>query len=68
MRPGSLESLRGVQTALAESIVPQLASAYGQDIAGTLQMLLESLAAEWDSLVEDLSEDNRRMRELLAGA
>jgi hypothetical protein len=65
MRPGSLESLRGIQAALAGSIIPELSSAYAQDTAGTLQMLIESLAAEWDGLVEELSEDNRLMRELL---
>jgi hypothetical protein len=31
-------------------------------------MLIESIASEWDTLVEELTEDNRRMRELLAGA
>jgi hypothetical protein len=48
--------------------MPQLTTAYGQDTAGTLGMLLESLASEWDGLAEELSEDNARMRQLLNGA
>jgi hypothetical protein len=68
MRPGSLESLRGLQMAIGESIMPQLTSAFGQDTATTLNMLVESLAAEWDGLAEELSEDNTRMRDLLTSA
>jgi hypothetical protein len=31
-------------------------------------MLIESIASEWDGLVEELSDDNARMRDLLSGA
>ena len=68
MRPGCLESLRGVQAAIAEAILSEPASAYAQEMAGTLQMLIESIAAEWDGKAQELNEDNSRMSELLAGA
>ena len=68
MRPGTLESLRGVQAAIADTIVPELRGIYTQDVASTSQMLIESIASEWDSLAEDLHTDNARMCELLAGA
>jgi hypothetical protein len=68
MRPGSLESLRGLQTAIAEAVLPQLTTPFAQDTAGTLGMLIESLASEWDGLAEELHDDNLRMAGLLARA
>ena len=68
MRPGTLESLRGVQAAIADTILPELRDIYAQDVASMSQMLIESIASEWDSLAEDLQTDNARTCELLATA
>lgn len=68
MRPTFLESLRAIQAALAERIVPELDSAFAQDAAQTLQMLVESLAAEWDAAVHDLHQDNAALEALLSSA
>jgi hypothetical protein len=65
MKPGALESLRGIQVALAEAITPSLGDVYSQDVAQTLTMLLESISAEWDSAAEDLQADNEAVRTLL---
>ena len=66
MRPTGPESVRAIQAALAEVIVPELASAFAQDAAGTVQMLLESIAGEWDTAAEDLRNDNEALRALLS--
>ena len=68
MRPSAVESLRAAQAALAEVIAPGLASAFALDSTQTLQMLLESLAAEWDTAAESLSRDNKTIRSLLSAA
>ena len=66
MRPTGIESLRGVQAALMEVIAPELQSAFAQDAARTLQMMLESLANDWDTAAENLHRDNRALRDLLS--
>jgi hypothetical protein len=68
VRPTGLESIRAVQAALAEIIVPELTSTFAQDAAGTLQMLLESIAGEWDTAAEDLRADNEVLGALLAAS
>jgi hypothetical protein len=68
VKPGGVESLRGIQAALADALVPELTSAYAQDAAQTLTMLLESLAAGWDTAVEDLVSANSAVRALLSQA
>jgi hypothetical protein len=65
MRPTGLESIRAIQAALAEVITPELSSTFAQDAAQTLQMLLESLASEWDTAAERLSRDNEILERLL---
>jgi hypothetical protein len=45
--------------------MPELSSLYTQDAAQTLAMLLESLAADWDTAVEDLVSANTAVRDLL---
>ncbi|TMB86558.1 MAG: hypothetical protein E6J45_13700 [Chloroflexi bacterium] len=65
MRPNPDEVLAGIQAALAETLVPELTTAYAQEVAGTVQMLLQSLAAEWDTAADDLRRDNQRLRDLL---
>lgn len=65
MRPDGLESIRAVQSALAELIAPELTSPFAQDAAQTLQMLLESLAAMWDSAADELRRDNQTLTGLL---
>jgi hypothetical protein len=68
VRPTSIESLRAAQAALAEVIAPELTSAFTLDTSQTLQMLLESLAAEWDTAAETLSSDNETLCSLLSAA
>ncbi len=68
MKPGGLASLRGIQVAIADALVPEMSSAYVQDVAQTLTMLLESLAAGWDTAAEDLASGNREVRLLLVEA
>jgi hypothetical protein len=68
MKPGDLATLRGVQAAINETLVPELQSAYAQDAAQTLNMLLESLAASLDTAVEDLVRNNNAVRDLLREA
>src|SRR5438445_10267634 len=65
MRPTGIESLRGIQLAIAEALVPELQTAHAQDVAQTLQMLIESLASEWDTAADDLRSDGGAMRRLL---
>ena len=68
MRPTSIESLRAAQAALAEIIAPELSSAFALDTSQTVQMLLESLAAEWDTAAEMLSRDNEALCSLLSAS
>lgn len=68
MRPNAVESLRTIQTALAEHLAPELTSVYALDIVQALTMLLESLANEWDSAPEDLRRENETLRKLLGSA
>jgi len=68
VKPGGLDSLRGIQAALTDALVPELTSAYAQDAAQTLTMLLESLATGWDTAVEDLVSANAAVRDLLSQA
>jgi len=68
VRPNAVESLRAAQAALADVIAPELASAFALDSAQTVQMLLESLASEWDTAAETLSRDNDTLRSLLSAA
>ena len=65
MRPNGIESIRGIQSGLADVIAPALTSPFAQDAVQTLQMLLESLAAEWDSAADQLRRDNKTLEELL---
>jgi hypothetical protein len=68
VRPNGLEAIRAVQSALAETIAPELISPFAQDAAQTLQMLLESIAAEWDTAAEQLHRDNETVARLLDDA
>lgn len=68
MRPTGLEALKGVQTALAEVILPELQSMFAQDAAQVMSMMMESLAGEWDTAAQDLDSDNRALVELLSQA
>lgn len=67
MRPDGLESIRAVQTALAEVIVPELQTPFARDTAQTLNMLLESVASSWDGIVSDPRRDNEALIALLFG-
>ncbi|HEU4759211.1 MAG TPA: hypothetical protein VFT91_04430 [Dehalococcoidia bacterium] len=68
MRPTALEGIRGIQEALLGTILPELQTMLAQDAAGTIQMLLESIANEWDTAVETLHADNRQVSRLLEQA
>ncbi len=68
MRPNAVESLRGLQAALMQNILPELQTLFAQDVAQVSQMLIESLVAEWDSAAEHLHRDNQVLAELLARA
>jgi chromosome segregation ATPase len=65
MRPTIAESLRAIQSAIAEQLTPELTSLFAIESASAASMLVESLYAEWDTLAEDLRADNARLREIL---
>jgi hypothetical protein len=68
MRPTPIESLRAIQTALAEQLTPEISSLFAMEASTAITMLCESLAGEADTLVEDLTTDNARLREVLSAA
>lgn len=68
MRPNAVEIVRGLQTTLMTEILPEVASAYGQERLQMALFLTENLAQMWDTQVEDLVHDNREMREILRQA
>lgn len=68
MRPTASESLRAIQGAVAEQLTPELSSLFAIEASTAVTMLCESLAAEADTLAEDLAADNTRLREVLASA
>ena len=65
MRPNGVESIRGIQAALTEVVSPEVQSEFTRNVLQTIQMLLESLAGEWDTAAEDLHKDNRKLADLL---
>ena len=68
MRPTASESLRAIQAATMERLAPELQSLFAQEAASAVSMMIESLAAEEDTLAEDLRSDNARLREILGSA
>ena len=68
MRPTPAESLRAIQTALAEQLTPEISSLFAAEASTAITMLAESLIAESDTLAEDLLADNIRLREILTSA
>jgi hypothetical protein len=66
MRPTPIESLRGIQAALAEAVTPEMQTEFGLGVVQTLQMLLESLASDWDTAAADLHKENQTMAALLS--
>ncbi len=68
MRPTPGESLRAIQSAIAEQLTPELSSLFAEEAASAATMLAESLFAEWDTLAEDLRADNARLRKILGSA
>ena len=65
MRPTIAESLRAIQGAITEQLTPELTSLFAIESASAASMLVESLIGDWDTLAEDLSIDNTRLREIL---
>jgi hypothetical protein len=68
MRPDAVESLRAIQGAVNEVLMPELQTPFAQEAAQAIAMLGESLAAEWDTAVEDLLADNSTIRQILVTA
>lgn len=68
MRPAGPESLRAIQSAIADRLIPELTSLFAQEAAQAATMLLESLAAAWDTEAEVLRADNETLRAILARA
>jgi len=68
VRPTGLEAIRAIQAAFAEIVVPELTSPFAQDAAGTMQMLLESIAGEWDAAAQDLRKDDEVLCGLLSAS
>jgi len=68
LRPTAVEVIRGIQGSLMGVIAPELQSMFAQDTGHTLQMLLESLANEWDTAADTLHRDNRRLSDILSQA
>jgi hypothetical protein len=68
MRPTPSESLRAIQSAVAEQLTPEISSLFALEATTAITMLCESLAAEADTLAEDLLTDNNRLRDVLSAA
>src|SRR2546422_10566470 len=66
MRANGVESIRGIQAALMEGVAPEIQSEFAQSVMQTIQMLLESLAGEWDAAAQDLHRDNRTLLVLVS--
>ena len=65
MRPNGSESLRGIQAAVANVLAPEVTTAFGQEAVQAISMIVESLAAEWDTAAQDLVRDNGELRDVL---
>jgi hypothetical protein len=68
MRPDGVESLRAIQGAVAGVLAPELRTLFAEEAAGAAGMLIESLAAEWDTAAETLLRDNETLRTVLGEA
>jgi hypothetical protein len=68
VRPDGIESLRAIQAAVAEVLAPELRTAFAEEAAGAVSMMVESLAAEWDTAAETLVQDNEALRGILEDA
>jgi len=66
MRPNGTESIRAIQAAMMESLAPELQSEFARNTLQTIQMLLESLAVEWDTAAADQHKDNAALALLLS--
>lgn len=66
MRPTGAEGLRAIQAAVAGVMTPELTTGYALEAASVAGMMIESLAAEWDTEVETLVSDNKQLKKLLA--
>lgn len=66
MRPNAIESLRAVQGGVANVLAPEVTSLFAQEAVQAVSMIVESLVAEWDTAAQDLTDDNRILREILA--
>jgi hypothetical protein len=60
--------LRAIQGAVAETLAPELRTLFAVEAAQAVSMLIESLAAEWDTAAETLVRDNEDLRQVLSEA
>lgn len=64
MRPNGQEVLRGVQSALATYILPEVQTAYARTELMAMLALLGIAAEEWDGAAQRLVDDNAALRAL----
>ncbi|MEX1254427.1 MAG: hypothetical protein WEE64_08805 [Dehalococcoidia bacterium] len=64
MRPNGQEVLRGVQSALATYILPEVQTAYARTELMAMLALLGMTAEEWDGAAQRLVDDNTALRAL----
>jgi len=62
MRPQLPEIVSGLSAVLAKGILPEIGSAWAQSQIRFTQMLLDAMAAEWDTAVENLVRENEALR------
>lgn len=60
--------MRAIQATVAEVLAPELRTAFAEEAAGAVSMMVESLAAEWDTAAETLVRDNETLRAILGEA
>ena len=65
MRPTPVEVIRGLQTALATIVLPEVRPRYAQAQVIYTAMILDMLVREWEEGAQVFIDDNRGMRELL---
>jgi hypothetical protein len=68
MRPTAIESLRAIGGAVNEALLPEVTSPFAEEAGQAINMMVESLAAEMDTAVEDLLRGNAALRGILQDA
>jgi hypothetical protein len=68
MRPHGLETIQAIQNALVTEVMPEVRSSFAQSQLLYMTLLLNALARHWDDGVQNLVDNHREMREILAQA